>query len=67
MMGSEAVTEWVAALQYHPNLHNRFSFDSCYRFIFHRYRNSVYGLRAESFPFDSDPCRVQKHSPTGCG
>ena len=43
--GSEAVTEWVAPLQFHSNLHNGFSFDGCYRFVLQRYRNSVYGLK----------------------
>ena len=55
--GSEAATEWVAPLQFHPNRHNRFSFHGYCHFIFRRSRNSVYGLKEleSSAQFNSTP------------
>src|SRR6476620_2515649 len=54
---SEAATEWVAPLQFHPNRHNRFSFHGYCHFIFRRSRNSVYGLKEleSSAQFNSTP------------
>ena len=47
---SEAVIGEVHPLQFHPNRHNRFSLHGYYRFIFHRYRNSIYDLKIPPLP-----------------